>query len=577
MEILLRQTEKFQRICVLGPIQTDIEFQQFKTAMKNVPLHEALQVDFYDADNLNAEVLALLRFCADTRPTFKIVAYHSLLGQRLFRLNLPVQQIAVLDDVKKSLHCEALAIAGSANSLDKILYIVEQLPLSKSSIFVLQHVLENQINLLDNLLRAKTDYKVIMPHHLCRIEPRTMYIAPPGHHMKLAHGLLYLTRDKKIQFSRPSIDALLESLALEYGEHATAVVLCGLGNDGVNGCAKLKEAGACVIVEDSSECAGATAMPDAIKDAGNHDYVFPHHVIASILSAYLDDSSKHIQDNNNNNSTSKPSENNLAGFLLAIEVQYGFNFKNYHRGGLERRIQNMMTRFGIPLFADFQLAILSSYAMFERMLAEMSVAVTQFFRHPAQFFQLRQQVLPYLNSFPVIRIWSAGCATGEEAYSLAILVNELGLEKKSRIFATDINQHLLDIAATAIYPLEELSVAQNNYLQTGGASEFNNYVDINSRYLSFKDNYKKLPTFHQHSLVNDGSFNEFQLIICRNVLIYFDTELQTKILQRFFLSLHRDGFLVLGPQDGLDILARSVGFTPYIKGTTIYRRNNEKK
>ena len=190
--------------------------------------------------------------------------------------------------------------------------------------------------------------------------------------------------------------------------------------------------------------------------------------------------------------------------------------------------------------------------------------------------QLRQQVLPYLSSFPVIRIWSAGCATGEEAYSLAMLASELGIDKKCRIFATDINQHLLDIAATATYPLEELAIAQSNYSQTGGTGEFDNYIDVNSRYLSLKDNCKKLPTFHQHSLVNDGSFNEFQLIICRNVLIYFDTELQTKILQRFLLSLHRDGFLVLGPQDGLDVLARSVGFTPYIKGTTIYRRNNEK-
>ncbi|MFZ6692312.1 CheR family methyltransferase [Undibacterium sp. SXout20W] len=564
MEILIRQTENGRRICVLDNIQSDAEFQEFKTAIMAVGRQELLQVEFYDADHLRADILAVLRECADTRPSFKVVAYHSLLGQRLMRLNLPVQVVNVENGLRKNLKCEALVIAGSANSLDKILYIVEQLPSSDSSIFVLQHVLENQVNLLDTLLRTKTDYTVLMPHQMCRIEPATIYVAPPGHHMKVAHGFIYLTQDKKIQFSRPSIDVLLESVAFEYGTKATAVVLCGLGKDGVAGCAALKHAGGCVIVEDSTECMGATSMPDSIKQAGHHHYVFPHHVIASILSAYL------VSDAHDIN------ESKLNGFLHAIEVQFGFNFKNYHRGSIERRISNLMTRFDIPRFADFQLAVLSSNTLFERMLAEMSVAVTQFFRHPTQFMQLRQQVLPYLSSFPVIRIWSAGCATGEEAYSLAMLASELGIDKKCRIFATDINQHLLDIAATATYPLEELAIAQSNYSQTGGTAEFDNYIDVNSRYLSLKDNCKKLPTFHQHSLVNDGSFNEFQLIICRNVLIYFDTELQTKILQRFLLSLHRDGFLVLGPQDGLDVLARSVGFTPYIKGTTIYRRNNEK-
>lgn len=564
MDIFIRHSERSQKICVLGKIQSDIDIQELMSAINATAEQTSLEIDFYDADHLTAEVLAILRECADRRPEFKVVTYHSLLGQRLLRLNLPVQQKIVEADVKRSLQCQVLAIAGSANSLDKLMYIVEKLPVEKSSIFVLQHVLEDQINLLDSLLRVKTNYAVVMPHHMVRVVPGTIYIAPPGHHMKVAHGFIYLTQDKKMQFARPSIDVLFESLALEYGDKTTAVVLCGLGSDGVAGCTALKEAGATVIIEDSSECAGGTAMPDAIKKASQNHYVFRHQVIASILAAYLE------------NDTSSLSDKALSGFLHALDLQYGFDFKNYQRDSLARRIQHLMDRFHFPHFADFQLAVLSSDSLFERMLAEISVAVTQFFRHPAQFTQLRQHVLPYLNSFPVIRIWSAGCATGEEAYSLAILAHELHIEKKCRIFATDINQHLLDIAATASYPLEELVIAESNYLQTEGPGEFNNYVDVNSRYLSLKGNYKKLPTFHQHSLVNDGSFNEFQLIICRNVLIYFDTELQKKILQRFFLSLHSDGFLVLGPQDGLDVLARSVGLTPFIKGTTIYRRNNEK-
>jgi len=129
------------------------------------------------------------------------------------------------------------------------------------------------------------------------------------------------------------------------------------------------------------------------------------------------------------------------------------------------------------------------------MLAEMSVAVTQFFRHPEQFAYLRQQVLPYLSSFPAVRIWSAGCSTGEEAYSLAILLNEMGMEKKSRIFATDINSHLLDIANSASYPLEEYATGQTNYLQAGGLSQFDHFIDRNSRYFSLKENYKNFRRF----------------------------------------------------------------------------------
>ncbi|MFZ6726542.1 chemotaxis protein CheB [Undibacterium sp. MH2W] len=564
MEIFVRQTEQLHRICILGAIENDQHCQTVSSAINATPINHALQIDFYDADHVDSNVLAILRDCADKRPAFKIVAYHHLLGQRLVRLNLPVLQKQVEATITHHVQCQVVAIAGSANSLDKLMYLVEQLPVTESCLFVLQHVLEDQISLLDSLLRVKTDYTVVMPHHMQTVEPGTIYVAPPGHHMRVAHGLIYLTKDKKIQFSRPSIDVLLTSLALEYGDKVTAVILCGLGNDGVVGCGALKKAGATVIVEDSSECAGADAMPDAIVEAGHSHYVFKHHVIASVMRAYLD------------GKTSSISDQTMNGFLHALDIQYGFNFSQYQRGSLMRRVHHLMNRFHLPSFADFQLAILSNRALFERMLAEMSVAVTQFFRHPAQFAQLRHVVLPYLASFPVVRMWSAGCATGEEAYSLSILVHELNIEKKCRLFATDINQHLLNIAVTACYPLEELAQASSNYLQTQGTGQFNNYVDIHSRYLSIKDHYKKLPAFHQHSLLNDGSFNEFQLIICRNVFIYFDTELQKKILLRFFDCLHRDGVLVLGPQDGIDVLARSVGFTPFIEGTTIYRRNNEK-
>jgi chemotaxis protein methyltransferase CheR len=205
------------------------------------------------------------------------------------------------------------------------------------------------------------------------------------------------------------------------------------------------------------------------------------------------------------------------------------------------------------------------------MVVDISVGVSDFFRHPAQFKLIREVLLPYLESFPVIKCWSAGCATGEEAYSLAILLDELGLLKRSRLFATDFNSYLINLAKNGLFPLKSLQPGQTNYQQSGGQHHFDASITQGSRYFGIKDHLRNATLFHRHSLVDEGIFNEFQLILCRNVMIYFMPELQSKLLARFAQSLHHDGFLVLGPQDGIDHLARKAGFIPYIKGSHIYR------
>lgn len=561
MSVTLQNQGALRKVAILGRLETAEDRAALLAALPAGSAGQAitLELDFYDADTLPGDIIEALAETLDGGGQVKIVAYRALLAHGLLRLGLPVLQIPSQSRRTPLAECRALVLAGSAQSLDKILYIVERLPLTRATVFVAQHVGEDQENLLDRLLKARTEYTVLMPQHLTAVQPGALYVAPPGHHLRVAHGLIYLTRDRKIQFSRPSIDVLFESVAGEYGDKALAVLLCGFGQDGVAGCAALKDTDACVIIEDGEECGPARVMPDSARHAGRYDHVMRCPVIASVAAAAVAGAG------------AAPTGPLLDLFLEAVNSQHGYDLRHYQRDGLERRIRNLMLRFGLGGFADFQRAVFSDPVLFERLLAELSVGVTRFFRHPEQFLELREKILPYLSSFPVIKVWSAGCASGEEAYSLAILLDELGLLERSRLFATDANPYLLELARSGLFPAEPLAVNRENYLASGGPRLFDVHVPPAGRFLKARDRLRKHILFHRHSLVSEGVFNEFQLIVCRNVMIYFDAELQEQALERFSRSLHRDGFLMLGPQDGLRHLAQARGFTPCAAGSHIYR------
>ncbi|MYM30923.1 hypothetical protein GTP58_21535 [Duganella sp. CY15W] len=558
MSVSVQQQGSKWRIAVLGRALDD-DCAALADALA-LPAHADVELTFYDAEQLPRAMILLLGQRLDQGADLKIVAYHVLLARSLLRLKLPVRQVTPRAPQPAATPCRALALAGSAGSLDKILHLISCLPLADVAVFVVQHIDENQENLLDQLLKSRTEYLVLMPQQLTPIRPGTLYIAPPGHHMKVAHGLVYLTRDRKIQYSRPSIDLLFESLAGEYGPAALAILLCGFGQDGTQGCAMLRAAGATVLAEDGDDCAEARVMPEAASTAGHVDLVLPLAGLASVMAATVA------------GIKAPPRGTLLALFLEALQQHYGLDFRQYQQASLERRMQLQMTQGGYTSFAAFQRAVLSDTGRLERLVAELPVGVTAFFRHPEQFRQLRQDVLPYLASFPLLKLWSAGCASGEEAYSLAILLQELGLLERSHLFATDINPHMLEQARSGLFPAEALELNRHQYLASGGPASFDDYVAPGRHFLDIAPPLRQKVLFHRHSLTADGSFNEFQLIVCRNVLIYFDAELQRQVLQCFARSLHVDGFLVLGPQDGLNLAAREQGFVPHGSGNCVYRR-----
>jgi len=556
-----------RQVAVLGRPLAEADVAELLGLVRREPVgaKPVLELAIYDADSLPAVLIEAICDALDTGRTIKVLAYHGLLAQRLARLGVQVRQAARLVPRAAGQTLRALALAGSAHSLDKMLAIVSALHLSETVVFVAQHVLPDGTNLLDQLLKTRTDYRVLMPQHLCPVEPGTIYVAPPGHHMKVGHGLVYLTRDRAVQYARPSIDVLFESLAAEYGAGALAVLLCGFGRDGTDGCAALRAAKATVLVESGEDCAEARAMPDAARDAGHCDHVLPLPALVSIVAAAV---AGHEDE---------PSPALLALFLEALRAHSGQDLRGYQRGSLERRVRVLMGQLGLARFSDFQRALFSETQVFERFTAELPVGVTSFFRHPEQMRELREQVIPFLQSFPVVKLWCAGCSSGEEAYSLAILLEEVGLASRSHLFATDMNPHALTVARDGLYPVAVLQDGERQYAAAGGTHRLADSIEPRGRIARVDRRLAERVLFYRHSLTEEGVFNEFQLIVCRNVLIYFSAELQRQVLQRFMQSLHADGLLVLGPQDGMAVAAREAGFEPLRAGSHIYRMRSRRE
>lgn len=232
--------------------------------------------------------------------------------------------------------------------------------------------------------------------------------------------------------------------------------------------------------------------------------------------------------------------------------QYGYDFTGYSRASLKRRLQRLYGLDKQVSFAEFRYKINNDNLYFKRFVEQITVNVTEMFRDPAFYKTLRDKVLPNLGTYPFIRIWLAGCSTGEEAYSMAIVLKELNLLNKSLIYATDINPTVLEKAAQGMFPISQMKQYSENYIASGGIKDFSSYYAANYSLAKFDNDLKAKMIFSTHNLVSDHSFNEFQLILCRNVLIYFDRELQFKVLQLFDNSLDNLGYLALGSKETTD-------------------------
>jgi chemotaxis protein methyltransferase CheR len=242
--------------------------------------------------------------------------------------------------------------------------------------------------------------------------------------------------------------------------------------------------------------------------------------------------------------------------LEAIYQHYGFDFRGYAPGSLKRRLWRRAYAEKVETMSALQDRVLHDPAVMERLLLDLSINVTSMFRDPSFFRAMRDRVVPLLRTYPFIRIWNAGCSTGEETFSLAILLREEGLYDRARIYATDINDKVLERARAGVFPLEKMRDYTENYIHAGGTEAFSSYYTAEGHSAHFDSALMDQVVFAQHNLVSDAPFNEFNLIVCRNVMIYFGKALQDRVHELFYESLDTFGILALGHKE-------SIKFTKY--------------
>lgn len=242
-------------------------------------------------------------------------------------------------------------------------------------------------------------------------------------------------------------------------------------------------------------------------------------------------------------------DDDLEVLLNNVADKYGYDFTEYSKASIKRRANRLCTLDKFTSFAELRYRVLNDENYFGRFVEEVTVNVTEMFRDGHFYKTLREEIIPQLGVHSHIKIWLAGCSTGEEAYSLSILLHEAKLAHKSVIYATDINPSVLETAKHGIYPIGLMRTYSQNYINSGGTSDFSQYYTANYDHVRFVDTLREKMIFATHNLVSDSSFNEFQLILCRNVLIYFDKNLQEKVFHLLDTSLQNLGYLALGSKE----------------------------
>jgi chemotaxis protein methyltransferase CheR len=258
-------------------------------------------------------------------------------------------------------------------------------------------------------------------------------------------------------------------------------------------------------------------------------------------------------------------------FVRAMQLRHGYDFSEYAPASLKRRVQQLVRTHDASSISELNSRLLHEEGFVARVIEGLSVPVSEMFRDPPVFRTLRDKVFPVLASYPEINIWQAGCAHGQEVYSLAILLEEAGLYERSRIYATDFNDAALAIAADGIYATREARDWSRNYIEAGGSHSLSDYYSARYDFIKLDQRLRRNVTFFNHNLVTDEVFCEAHLILCRNVLIYFTNTLQDRTLGLFRDSLVRGGFLCLGTRENIDFSPAAAGFGDVDHALRIYQ------
>ena len=458
-----------------------------------------------------------------------------------------------------------VVVGASAGGIDALERLTGSLPPDfPAPIVVAQHLDPTHQSRLDEIMRQRTHLRVVSVTHTTALAPGTLYLVPAGEDVQISGNNVSVHAQGKRQTPVPSIDMLFKSAAKAFGDRAIAVVLSGTGSDGPEGVSAIKEAGGTIIVQDPASAA-YPALPASIPPV-YVDMVCDIDALGPLLSSMITDGEPSVR---------RLDDEMLRAFLLQLRARSGIDFTQYKSPTIKRRLARLMAAAHCATMPDYMRYLNAHPEAYHRLVSSFLIKVTGFFRDPALYKYLREQILPEIVSHAraagsELRLWSAGCATGEEAYSLAILLSELLGEEVDeldiRIFATDLDADSIAFARRGLYPASALGEMPEDLLQKY-------FTKVDDTY-QVKKRIRNLTVFGEYDLGQRAPFPRIDLILCRNVLIYFTKELQQRTLQLFAFSLREGGYLVLGKAETTSPLPQY--FSSVHSTLKIFRRQGER-
>jgi two-component system CheB/CheR fusion protein len=462
-----------------------------------------------------------------------------------------------------------VGIGASAGGLDPLVRFFENLPKATGMAFVIvQHLSPDFRSLMDELLARHTRLPIHLVEDGMRVEADHVYLIPAKKEMIISGGRLLLSeRDRQQELTLP-IDMFFRSLAQDCGAAAIAIVLSGGGSDGSRGIRHVREAGGLVIAQDL-ESAQFDGMPRAAIDTGVVQHTLPPQEMPRVLLGHAGHRSAAAAEAVDGG---HPEPRGLEALYRVLETEFGIDFNHYKPSTVTRRIERRLALAKTQTIDEYLARLRSERDELDALYRDLLIGVTRFFRDPDAFDLLEQQILPELlqrepRNAP-LRLWVAGCATGEEAYSLAIVLHDLMAqlgERPVKIFATDVHRGSLDRAAAAAYEEDAVSNVSPERLAR--------YFSQNGKAYQVVPEVRQMVVFAQHNVISDAPFTRLDFISCRNLLIYLQPAAQRRILSFFHFALNQDGILFLGPAESLGPLAE--GFEIVDKHWQLYRKGGE--
>ncbi len=438
-----------------------------------------------------------------------------------------------------------VGIGASAGGLEALQDFFKNMPLNTGLAFVvIQHLSPDYKSVMDELLARQTTIPIHIASDGLQIKPNNIYLLPPKNNISIFHNKLYLEEQIIKKRLNLPIDIFFRSLAIEKGKNTIGIILSGTGSDGMLGTRAIKEAGGIVMVQ-NEQTAKFDGMPRSSISTGLVDYILPPSKMPEALVNYI----KHPFVKTNKSLENILSENidTLTKIIIILRDFSGIDFSYYKENTIIRRLERRVSINRFDTLEEYLIFLSESDKEKDILYRELLIGVTRFFRDSEAFDSINKTVFPVITKKKSIRIWSAGCSTGEEVYSLAIQINEY-LEKNKldcevKIFATDIDRYSIELAGQGFYPESVVADIDPLYLTKYFNKKENGYQII--------DSIRKNIVFATHNLLKDSPFSKLDLIVCRNLFIYFKSEVQTKLLSMFYSVLNQDSFLFMGSSESI--------------------------